>query len=168
MPDRLRRLAKGEVLRFEINHIHKDGSVFPVEVTASRILIDGRPYVLAFDRDLTQRNKAELERRDLQNQLLKSQKLAAELDLTKTQSQLQTMTENLPGMVYQYALHADGSHSVIYVSTKCREIFGVEPEEVLEDAEVLWRWIEPEDIKSTKERWHNRPRRLRNLCISSV
>ena len=95
VPDRLKRLAQGEVLRFEINHIHQDGSVFPVEVTASRILIDGRPCVLAFDRDLTERNKAELERRDLQNQLLKSQKLAAELDLTKTQSQLQTMTENL-------------------------------------------------------------------------
>ena len=151
VPDRLRRLANGEVLRFEINHLHKDGSVFPVEVTASRIRINGRPYVLAFDRDVTERMQAEAERSDLQNQLLKSQKLAAELDLTKTQSHLRRMTENIPGMVCQYVRHADGTDSATFISTKCREIMGVEPEEVLEDAEVLWRWIEPEDVPPMRE-----------------
>ena len=74
---RLKRLAKGEVLRFEINHVHKDGSIFPVEVTASRIQIDGRPYVLAFDRDVSERKRAEAQRRDLQLQLAQSQKLEA-------------------------------------------------------------------------------------------
>ena len=76
-PERLERLVKGEMLTFEADHLHKDGTVFPVEVTASRIMIDGQPYVLAFDRDVTKRKKAESERRELQTQLLQSQKLEA-------------------------------------------------------------------------------------------
>ena len=76
-PARFRRLASGEVLTFEIDHIHKDGSMFPVEVIASRIQINGRPYVLAFDRDMTERKQAEVERRELQAQLGQSQKLKA-------------------------------------------------------------------------------------------
>ena len=109
--ERLKRLEKGEVLTFEINHVHRNGSVFPVEVIASRISIDGRTYVLAFDRDVTERKKAEKERSDLQNQLLKTQKLAAELDLTKTQSQLQNIMDNIPGVVYQFVVHADGTRA---------------------------------------------------------
>ena len=133
-PERISRLAKGEVLRFELEHVHRDGSVFPVEVTASRITIDGRAYILAFDRDITDNKKAEAERRELQNQVLKTQKLEAELDLAKTQSQLRKMTENIPGVVYQYVVHADGNHSVTYIGARCREMFGVEPEEVIDDA----------------------------------
>ncbi|MEO1527037.1 MAG: PAS domain-containing protein [Planctomycetota bacterium] len=74
---RLERLAQGEELLFEVNHVHKTGRVFPVEVTASRILIDGRVYVLAFDRDLTDSRRAEAERRELQDKLIQSQKLEA-------------------------------------------------------------------------------------------
>ena len=151
-PERLKRLAQGEMLTFEVEHFHKNGSVFPVEVTASRILVDDRPYVLAFDRDLTERKKAEQERIELQNQLLKTQKLAAELDLTKTQTQLQKMTENIPGLVYQFVLHTDGSPSLTYISSKCREFFGVDPEEILNDIKVFWELLEPEDSEQALER----------------
>jgi len=150
--ERLKRLANGEVLTFESKHLHGDGSVFPIEVTASRISIDGRPYILAFGRDVTERKKVEKVRSDLQNQLLISQKLAAELDLTKTQSQLQKLTENMPGLVYQFVLHADRTQSVTYISPKCREFFGVEPEEILNDANAFWRLLEPEDLDQAKEK----------------
>jgi PAS domain S-box-containing protein len=162
--ERLRRLAKGEVLRFEVNHVHKDGSTIPVEVTASRILIDNRPYILAFDRDISQRKKAEAERRELQAQLLQNQKLAAELNLTKTQSQLRRITDNFPGMVYQYVLHADGSDAVTYISAKCRQMFGVEPEEVLEDPKALWKWIQPEDFRLMKEKFNESARTIERFA----
>ena len=154
-PGRLSRLANGEVLRFEINHLHRDGFEFPVEVTASRILVDGRPYVLAFDRNVTERKKAEAERRDLQNQLLKTQKLKTELELSNAQSQLRRMTENIPGVVYQYVVEADGSHSVKYISSKCRQMFGVEPEEALEDAEAIWKLIHADDVVSMRAKFAN-------------
>lgn len=75
--ERLERVVRGETLKFEINHLHKAGHEFPVEVTASAIQIDGRPYVLAFDRDISDRRQVEKERGELQGQLLQSQKLEA-------------------------------------------------------------------------------------------
>ena len=69
MPERLRRLAAGERLIFEIEHVRKDGSQFPVEVTAERVMLDGRPHVLAFDRDLTQKRQAEQALRQSQERL---------------------------------------------------------------------------------------------------
>ena len=165
VPERLERLATGEVLTFEINHRHRDGTVFPAEITASRITIGGRPYVLAFDRDLTERKKVEKERSELQNKLLKTQKLAAESDLTKTQTQLQKMTENIPGLFYQYVLHADGSQTVSYIGARCREYLGVEPEEILEDAGVFWRLLEPEDLEQAEEKVARSARTLERYDI---
>jgi len=40
-------------------HVRKDGTVFPVEVSASLINIDGHKYFLTFDRDITERKQAE-------------------------------------------------------------------------------------------------------------
>jgi PAS domain S-box-containing protein len=77
-PDRLRRIAAGERLTFEIEHVRRDGSRIPVEVTAGRIELDGKSHVLAFDRDITDRRRAERaeeERRRLEAQILHAQKL---------------------------------------------------------------------------------------------
>jgi PAS domain S-box-containing protein len=49
------RQAKSRV--FESEHRRKDGSVFPVEVTANYITLD-RDYLIAIVRDITQRNQA--------------------------------------------------------------------------------------------------------------
>ena len=77
-PDRLRRMAAGERLTFEVEHVRHDGSRIPVEVTAGRIELDGKSHVLAFDRDITDRKRAEraeAERRRLEAQILHAQKL---------------------------------------------------------------------------------------------
>lgn len=58
-PDRMRRLRNGEPLIFEVAHRRKDGSTFPLEVIASAVEIAGEWFVLAFDRDITDRVKAE-------------------------------------------------------------------------------------------------------------
>jgi two-component system cell cycle sensor histidine kinase/response regulator CckA len=68
-PERLRRLAAGERLTFEIEHVHRDGTRFPVEVTAEQIIVDGQPHVLAFDRDITERKQAEAQLRESQQRL---------------------------------------------------------------------------------------------------
>lgn len=44
---------------FETTHRRKDGSAFPVEVSARRIELEGKPYRQAFVRDITERKKAE-------------------------------------------------------------------------------------------------------------
>jgi two-component system sensor histidine kinase AtoS len=50
---------KGEWVNAEINHRKKDGSVFPVEVSAGMLELGSHKYILAFDRDITERKQAE-------------------------------------------------------------------------------------------------------------
>ena len=40
-------------------HRRRDGSVFPVEITANRLILEGRPTVVAAVRDITERKRAE-------------------------------------------------------------------------------------------------------------
>jgi PAS domain S-box-containing protein len=58
------RINAGEVVRFEVEHYHKDGHIFPVSVTASLIHINGQNYYLAFHQDIAERRKAEVAMRE--------------------------------------------------------------------------------------------------------
>ncbi len=59
VPDRIGKMLRGEWLKDELTHKRKDGTVFPVEISAGLLELDGHKYILAFDRDITQRKKAE-------------------------------------------------------------------------------------------------------------
>jgi two-component system sensor histidine kinase AtoS len=56
---RIRRIFSGEWIKMEINHIRKDGSIFPVEVNAGLLEFDNHRYILAIDRDISERKQAE-------------------------------------------------------------------------------------------------------------
>ncbi len=51
------RLHAGEVVRFEVEHYHKNGHSFIMSNTASIITIAGRKYFLAFHQDITERKE---------------------------------------------------------------------------------------------------------------
>ncbi|MEK6744741.1 MAG: ATP-binding protein [Nitrospirota bacterium] len=57
--ERIERLLNGEWLTAEINHVKKDGTVFPVEISAGMFEFDDHKYVMAIDRDMTERKRAE-------------------------------------------------------------------------------------------------------------
>jgi PAS domain S-box-containing protein len=56
-PERMRRLLAGEALTFEVEHLHKDGHAFPMEVSASVVISSGVPTILCFHRDITERRQ---------------------------------------------------------------------------------------------------------------
>lgn len=56
--ERMRRLLEGETLEVELDQIHRDGHVFQVEATASRIFFGDQPVILSFHRDITERARA--------------------------------------------------------------------------------------------------------------
>jgi len=60
---RIEHIARGEWIKCEINHRRKDGSVFPVEVSAGLLETGGHKFILAMDRDITDRKRAERELR---------------------------------------------------------------------------------------------------------
>ena len=59
VPERTQKLMAGETLIFEANHVRKDGSTFPVEISAQVIHIGEKPFILAIDRDITKRKETE-------------------------------------------------------------------------------------------------------------
>ncbi len=59
LPDRSAKLLSGEHLRFESNYVRKDGSTFPIEVSANLIHINEKPFVYSIAREITERKIAE-------------------------------------------------------------------------------------------------------------
>ncbi len=59
IPERMQRLMAGESLTFEVEHYHKDGHLFPLEVSAGLIFTGGKTYIQCFHRDITERKLAE-------------------------------------------------------------------------------------------------------------
>jgi len=58
-PDRIKKILEGEWINDEITHVKKDGTVFPVEISAGLLEYMGRKYILAVDRDISERKKME-------------------------------------------------------------------------------------------------------------
>ena len=58
-PDIIRRIFDGEWIQTEIEHKRKDGTVFPVEISAGLLEYMDHKYILAVDRDISERKKME-------------------------------------------------------------------------------------------------------------
>lgn len=70
----------------------------------------------------------------------------AEIALAETESKFQRIADNVPGMVYRYVIHPDGSDELTYVSSGSREVFEIEPQELLErGTKKMWERIHKDD-----------------------
>jgi len=58
-PERIKRLIRGEWIKAEVEHSKKDGTIFPLEISCGMFEVNGHKYVLAIDRDISQRKQAE-------------------------------------------------------------------------------------------------------------
>jgi PAS domain S-box-containing protein len=59
VPSRLKKILAHGNARFEVEHLRKDGSRFCVEVSSDLIDLHGRPCVVSFNRDITERKEVE-------------------------------------------------------------------------------------------------------------
>lgn len=91
-PDIFRRTAEGEWVTCEMWHFRKDGSRFPIEVHAGPLKIDGKLYVLGFDRDITVRKLSEESDRMYLEQisLLNSELAAKAAELSAANQELES------------------------------------------------------------------------------
>ena len=65
--------------------------------------------------------------------------------LKQSQLRLEQITANVPGMIFQFLQRLDGSRSVLYASSGCRELYELEPEAIQADFQVLSNLIHPDD-----------------------
>ncbi|MBN1771962.1 MAG: response regulator, partial [Deltaproteobacteria bacterium] len=75
--ERLERLRAGESLAFEVEHYHKDGHTFFLDVCCRVIDLGGKPHYVGFHQDVTPRKRAEAERIELHARLRQAEKMEA-------------------------------------------------------------------------------------------
>lgn len=68
----------------------------------------------------------------------------AEAALRETELRLRRIAAQIPGVVFQFRLSADGRMSLPYVNDAVEELFGVSPVEVRDDAREIFRYLLPE------------------------
>jgi PAS domain S-box-containing protein len=87
--------------------------------------------------------------------------------LKETENRLQSLSENLPGIVFQYIIHQDGTDSVRYLSGSVAQLWGFTANEVEKDLNIVWEQVRAagdyEKVKSsiikavqTKSNWSSR------------
>ncbi|MGP1384803.1 MAG: EAL domain-containing protein [Thainema sp.] len=84
----------------------------------------------------------------LWNRLLRqevNQRKQAEAALRESEQRFRNMAANVPGAIFRYLLHPDGSDKVIYMSPGCYDLWEVEAAAVEQDASILWRVVHPDD-----------------------
>lgn len=57
------------------------------------------------------------------------------------EQRLKSISDNVPGAIFQYVLKPDGSDSLIYVSKGSEMIWGLTPEECMEDSSRIWSMV---------------------------
>mgnify|MGYP001791604512 CR=1 FL=1 len=118
--------------------------------------------ILATAEDITQRKEIEEELKNL-NDKLEVKVEARTAQLQRMQARLQKLTDNVPGMIYEYRLKPDGNISFTYVSSGCREILELEPELLQQDAKLAFERIHPDDIATFIEKGNISAQTLQNL-----
>ena len=101
-PERMRRLWAGEALTFEVEHYHKDGHVFPLEVSASLISYGGESFLQSFHRDITERKKMQEE-------------------LEREQAQLFLIFDQMPAEV---SVLDPNTYEILFMNRCARELYG--------------------------------------------
>jgi two-component system, sensor histidine kinase and response regulator len=65
----------------------------------------------------------------------------------QSEARFQRLVANVPGAIYRYQMRPDGSYAFTYISSACQEIYEVEPQAVLQDADTLFEMVHPDDFK---------------------
>lgn len=74
-----------------------------------------------------------------------SAQMAQQQAIDEQQERMRALADQIPGMLFSLVVHHDGSRSYRFVSSGVRELYGVEPEDVMRDATLIARMLHPDD-----------------------
>lgn len=80
-----------------------------------------------------------------------TQRKKAELALRDNKKRLEAITNNVPGVVFQYKILPDGNDELDYISRGSEEIWGFSPEEVHANNNLIWNKIHDSDIQELRQ-----------------
>lgn len=64
------------------------------------------------------------------------------MERKEMESRLKNLSDNMPGVVFQYVIYPDGRDKFNYVSKGAKTIWGYGPEEVMANNQIIWNRIE--------------------------
>lgn len=123
----MHNIKTGYELPYEARGQRKDGTTYPLRLRARTIPYAGKMVRAVEFRDITEQKKAND-------------------SLQETLTLLTNLAEMVPGVVYQYRLYPDGRSCFPYASPGMYEIYEVTPEQVKEDASIVFGRLHPEDL----------------------
>ncbi len=68
-----------------------------------------------------------------------------EEELAKSEGMFRDLAANVPGAIFRYVVHPDGSDEIIYMSNTCENIWEFTVEQIRGNVSLLWQAIHPED-----------------------
>lgn len=123
--------GKKEKIKFETSQERADGSIYQVEAHVQKIDASGKPLIVVILLDITERKKTEQA-------------------LRKNEQRLKNVTNNIPGVVFQYKLNPDGTDELQFVSDGAEKIWGMSPDEAKKKNDDIWNRIHKADIEQVK------------------
>jgi PAS domain S-box-containing protein len=109
---------------YNIPCLHKNGDVFYVDIGSTATTIDGRPSIVGFFTDTTERKHTEEA-------------------LRESEQKYRTLVEQLPAITYTASL--DETSTTLYVSPQTQEILGFSPEDYIADPDLWQKLLHPDD-----------------------
>ncbi len=122
-------IAAGQVRQFE-EEVHLQGQNYTF-LSNKFLLFDQnhRPYAIcSISTDIT-------DRKGIQE------------TLKRKEAHLRHIATNIPGVIFQYMLDPKGQESIVYISDRCQEVFGLDPEAVQANIQCLFGLVHPEDLQ---------------------
>ncbi len=126
VPERMSHILAGETLTFEVEHIHKDGHTFFLEVTVNLVTAGDERLIIATHRDITRRKRAEEA-------------------LRESEAKYRFMVENISDVLWQMSL----DYKFTYSSPADEHQRGYKPEEVV--GRSIYDFMTPESREAVLE-----------------
>ncbi|HIK04417.1 MAG TPA: PAS domain-containing protein [Trichormus sp. M33_DOE_039] len=62
-----------------------------------------------------------------------------------SEARFRNLATNVPGVIYRYVLHPDGSDEVLYVSPGCQSLWEIDAAEIERNISLIWNLVHPDD-----------------------
>ncbi|MBL1200420.1 MAG: AAA family ATPase [Nostoc sp. GBBB01] len=72
-------------------------------------------------------------------------------ELSASNSRFEKLVDNVPGVVFQYSLSADGILSLNYISADCYNLYEITPEQAAAEPKFFDKMVHPDDIVSYQQ-----------------